>query len=275
MVHSHLYWPTFIARLATPRNIPLLTTIHTSIGYTRDYKKWYIRALDRWSYKYKKSTIIAVAQTVKEQYFSILKLKPGPAYVLYTFVDTTVFKGGHEQPANNTFRLITIGTLRYPKNHELLVTAFAKLGTTDISLDIYGSGPLKEKLEAMINASKAKVNLMGQVANLQDIIPAYDLYIMASEFEGFSLSVLEAMAMGMPLLLSDIPSFREQCKEAALYFKLGDAGELARTIQELAGQPALLKKLGVAAKERVTALFTLDHHMKQLKDIYDTTLGKN
>ncbi|TMI67819.1 MAG: hypothetical protein E6H09_23725, partial [Bacteroidetes bacterium] len=129
LVHTHLYWPTFAARFATPRRIPLVTTIHTSIAFTRDYKKGIIRFLDRFSYNFRKSTIIAVANGALKQYFEILKIKPFKTHVLYTFVNTNVFNGKETSKANNGdhFKIMTTGTLRYPKNHLFLVKVFEQL----------------------------------------------------------------------------------------------------------------------------------------------------
>jgi glycosyltransferase involved in cell wall biosynthesis len=76
LVHSHLPLCNFIARLAIPKSIPLVTTIHTCIASAKDYKKWYIRVLDTFTYKLKKSTIIAVSNVALNDYFTVLKIKP-------------------------------------------------------------------------------------------------------------------------------------------------------------------------------------------------------
>ncbi|MBC8033315.1 MAG: glycosyltransferase, partial [Chitinophagaceae bacterium] len=62
MVHSHLFWPTFLSRLAVPKNIPLVTTIHAFIASSVEYKRWYIKWLDQFSYRMRKNIIIAVAK---------------------------------------------------------------------------------------------------------------------------------------------------------------------------------------------------------------------
>ncbi|MEO6539735.1 MAG: glycosyltransferase, partial [Ferruginibacter sp.] len=76
LVHTHLVWPSMVARLATPAKIPLLTTIHTSVASAADYKKWYIKFFDKLTYKFRKSIIIVVAKDAFQQYFSFLKVKP-------------------------------------------------------------------------------------------------------------------------------------------------------------------------------------------------------
>jgi len=276
LVHTHLYWPTFAARFATPRRIPLIPNIYSPIAFTKDYKKPVIRFLDKFSYNFRKSTIIAVANSAMKQYFELLKIKPFKTYVLYTFVDTNVFTGTGTAKVNNgnSFRVMTIGTLRYPKNHLFLVKVFEQLKNENIELHIYGNGPLQAELEAAIKQTGARVILKGEVNNIQNLFSQYHLYLMASLFEGFSLSVLEAMAMQMPLLLSDIPSFREQCEETAMYFNLNNENDCIQKVKKLATDKNLLDKMGLAAKERAINNFTLDHHMAGLRKIYTEALNQ-
>ncbi|MEP7236256.1 MAG: glycosyltransferase [Ferruginibacter sp.] len=276
MVHSHLYWPTFAARFATPRRIPMLTTIHTSVAFARDYKKRIILFLDKISYKFRKSIIIGVAKGPLKQYLELLKIKPFKTYVLYNFVDTDLFNATEKSKneKGNIFKVITVGSLRYPKNYFYLIHAFEKLKTFPVELHIYGNGPLKPQLETAVQQTGANVILKGEVHNIQALFSKYDLYIMGSFFEGFSLSVLEAMAMQMPLLLSDIPSFREQAEETAMYFDLNAAEDCVQKIKDLAADRNLLDKMGLAAKERVIGNFTLKHHMEALRKIYTEALNE-
>lgn len=276
IVHTHLYWPTFTARFATPRNIPLVTTIHTSVAYTKDYKKWVIRFLDKISYNFRKSIIIAVAEGALKQYFELLKIKPFKTHVLYTFVDAEVFKVVKSQKdiKKESFKVMTIGSLRQPKNHIYLISVFENLKQENMELHIYGSGPLQAELENAIRQTGASVILKGEVKDMHNIFSQYDLYIMASHFEGFSLSVLEAMAMEMPLLLSDTPSFREQCEGITMYFDLNDVNDCVQKIKHMAADKNLSVSIGLAAKERVINNFTLVHHMAGLRKIYSDALNQ-
>ncbi len=275
LVHTHLFWPTFIARIATPKNIPLITTIHAFISSSIEYKKVHMRILDQITYRLRKNVIIAVAQGALEEYFTVLKLKPYKAYSLYTFVDTREFNLAHALPAmknSNSFRLITVGALRLQKNHQYLLEAFKKLKDENIELDIYGAGHLDKKMQAIISENNINVHLMGEVKNISQIMNQYDVFIMSSTFEGFSLSVLEAMAMQMPILLSDIKSFREQCEETAEYFDLNDVNDLVTKIKNLSSNKNKLLEMGRQAKDRVTNNFMLNTHMQGLRNIYSDQL---
>ncbi len=278
LVHTHLFWPTFVARLSLPKTIPLITTIHAFIATSVEYKHWHIRFLDRLSYKFRKSIIIVVAKGALEEYFSFLKLKPYKAYALYTFVDIKRFNVVHVSPKKetNVFKLIAVGALRLQKNYSFIIDAMALIKDKNIELDIYGVGNLQNQLQAQINTTGAKVNLKGEVNNIEQVIPQYDLFVMSSTFEGFSLGILEAMAMRMPLLLSDIASFKEQCEDNAWYFSLADAQDAAKQIVLLSETDKnILFDRAEAGRQRAINNFTLAQHIAGLRKIYDEALSNN
>ncbi len=272
LVHSHLLWPTVIARIATSRKIPLVTTIHTSVSTSLDYQLWRVRLVDKITYCLRKNIIIGVSKVALKEYFNVLKLKPFETYLLYTFVDTKRFNyQPRETPrSGNKFLIITVSALRAGKNIEYLIKAFSKLKKTNIELHVYGSGPLNPKLKKMIAENEVNVILKGEVPNIHELLPKYDLYISASAFEGFSLSVLEAMAMGLPLLLSDISSFREQCADTAVYFGLNDTENFINQLNLLIADSEKRNIISEKARKRVLGNFTLSHHVVGLKKIYNS-----
>ncbi len=271
IVHTHLFWPTIIARAGVPKKIPLVTTIHAFIASSVEYKHWYIRFLDKLTYRFRKSIIIVVAKGALKEYFSFLKLKPYKSYALYTFVDIKQFNMAEKsrEAPSQAFRVISIGALRTQKNHLYLINALARLKNSNIELHIYGLGNLQQQLQNKINETGAKVILKGEVKNIEQVIPQYDLYVMASSFEGFSLSVLEAMAMGMPLLLSDIPSFREQCVDIAEYFSLEESDDFVQKLMTISAmEPDRIRAMGEKGRQRAVANFTLPQFIEGLRKIY-------
>jgi glycosyltransferase involved in cell wall biosynthesis len=271
IVHTHLFWPTVIARLSVPKKIPLITTIHAFIKTSLEYKNWHVRLLDKLTYRVRKNIIIGVAQGVTSEYFSLLQLKPYKAFTLYTFVDTARFNTAarQEQSSSPVFKVVSVGALRQQKNYPWALKAFEKLKDQNIELHIYGVGNLQEELQKTIDETGAKVLLKGEVKNIEAIIPQYDLYLMTSTYEGFSLSVLEAMAMGMPLLLSDISSFREQGEDTAVYFSLTDEQDLPAQLLAFSKMPKEeLKVMAEKGRQRAVQHFTLPQHVEGLRKIY-------
>ncbi|MEN9569623.1 MAG: hypothetical protein RL172_854 [Bacteroidota bacterium] len=268
IVHSHLFWSTIVARLGVPRNVTLVTTIHAFVASSIEYKPWHMRLAERLTYLYKKSTIIAVAQGALDEYFSFINVKPYKASHLYTFVNPDVFRQTDNKNDDATFRVVTVGNLKEQKNHQFLLEAFQHLKGRNVSLDIYGKGPLQHSLQQMIDEQQLNVTLKGQVSNIQEEVGKYDLFVMSSTYEGFALSVLEAMALGMPLLLSDIVSFKEQCADTAMYYTAADPADFGQKLLQLKHNGPLLQSMGNACKARVLKHFTLHQHMSGLRNIY-------
>jgi glycosyltransferase involved in cell wall biosynthesis len=275
IVHSHLFWSTVVARFGVPKKIPLITTIHAFVTSSIEYKPWHMRLIEKFTYKIRKSTIVAVAKGALEEYFSFINVKPHNACHLYTFVDTNVFKGSSEKINSETFRVVTVGNLKEQKNHRFLLEAFKELKNENITLDIYGKGSLQEELQQTITEEQlTNVTLKGQATNIQEQIGKYDLFIMSSLYEGFALSVLEAMALGIPTLLTDIPSFKEQCDDTAAYYKLNCTTDFISQLQSLKNNRQQLTFLGRNSRKRALDNYTLQKHMDGLKAIYSNALAE-
>lgn len=273
IVHSHLFWSTVIARLATPKHIPLITTIHAFVASSLEYKPARMRIIEKLTYRIRKSIIIGVCKGALDEYFSFFNVKPHQAYTLYTFVDTAIFN--EEKVVTNqehNFRLISVGNLKEQKNHLFLLQAFKELKQENIHLDIYGKGSLHQSLQRIIDEHQLNITLKGQVMDIQKHIQQYDLFVMSSTYEGFALSVLEAMVLQTPLLLSDIPSFREQCADTAIYYSLDNTQDFVAKLLSIKNNQQELQRLSSAAKERVINNFTFNQHLAKLKAIYTDAL---
>lgn len=276
IVHSHLFWPTILARAGTPKKVALITTIHAFIANSLEYERWYIRLIDKITFKFHKNIIVTVANGALIEYLDILKVKPYKIYALHTFVDIKVFNNSNAvyiKKENLLFKLVTVGALRKQKNHTFFLEAFKHLNNKIFQLDIYGEGELRKELEQEIKEHDLNINLKGEVANIENILNQYDLFVMSSSYEGFSLSVLEAMALKMPLLLSNINSFKEQCENTSLYFDLNNNNDFNNKLLMLSADKYLLHNLGEAALERVINNFTLEQHMQGLRKIYTEALA--
>lgn len=276
LVHSQLYWSTLLARYACPKDIPLVTSIQASLTDSVEYKKNWICWLDRISYRKRHGRILGVSKHTLQDYFSFLNLKPGKTGVLYNFVDTDVFRKPSfpvSKMNDGILRLVTVGNLKPQKNQAFLLEAFRQLKQYPVTLDIYGDGQLESSFKKMIEQEKLPVKLMGKVTDLSERLPAYDLFVMSSLYEGFSLAVLEGMAQEMPMLLSDIPTFREQCEGTAEYFSLAEMHDFIQKVLWLKNNPDRLKQMAEEGRKRVLENFTLDHHLKNLRQIYREELG--
>ena len=101
---------------------------------------------------------------------------------------------------------IFIGRFSKEKNPELIADTFKNYQGKDIAVIMLGNGPLWDKLKEY---ESEKIILPGFKTNIYEYLIASDYYISASDVEGLANTLLESMTVGLPLLLSNIPSHRE------------------------------------------------------------------
>lgn len=142
---------------------------------------------------------------------------------------------------------VSVGHLRLRKNMIMLIDAFNLYSKkNDGSLVILGDGPQMERLKK--RAGKG-IYLFGRVSNVEDFLCSSDYFVSASKSEGLPNAVLEALATGLPALLSNIPSHLEiasECGQACDVFDIEDK----KAVKNLAQKMCQAKKI-FAAEETI------------------------
>jgi len=136
--------------------------------------------------------------------------------------------------AANSFVCVTSGGLIQRKNTESLISGFKKARLTNSQLLIAGDGPELDKLSQLAQNNNS-IKFLGSIDNVNEYLQASDIFISASFAEGLPNSVLEAMACGLPLLLSDIDPHKELVPERFSYdvfFNPTETSQLAELINQ-------------------------------------------
>jgi glycosyltransferase involved in cell wall biosynthesis len=140
--------------------------------------------------------------------------------------------------------VVTVGRLIPIKDQAALLTAFAGLAGPDDHLLVIGEGPLRAELEQLARALGIadQVKMPGLLARdeVYRMLARADVYVSSSHGEGLPLSVLEALAAGLPTVLTDIPPHRELAgsNDAVRLVPVGDAKALTETTAHLLRMPA-------------------------------------
>ena len=268
IVHSHLYWSNIVSRIATPRQIPVfncIQNISSQASYTANRFSLY---LERFTYS-KRHYIIAVSQAVLSDFDQWVGLK-GKSIVLYNIIGDEFFTASPKLSfSKENIRLVAVGNLRKQKNYPYLLKAFQSM-PPHVSLDIYGTGPLKESIEAEINAHQLNIRLCGLQSNMHQVLRKYDAYVMCSTHEGLSLALMEAMSSGLPAFLSDIPVQRESGENAVVYFDLNNPADFVEKLLVAFNDTEKLKEMSRQGIERAALLARKDNYIKQLEALYHT-----
>ena len=233
LVHSHLFDSTICARLAVPASVPLVSTLHSL--YSKDAFEKNKKSV--WAEKFtlkRRHNIIGVSKYVLNDYLKFIPFK-GERFVLYNFLPDNFFDLKSTKSSAGHLKCIAIGNLKEVKNYSYLLEIFSNLRDKNITLDIYGQGNLRNELQEKIDKPGLPVVLRGFAPDTGSLFKNYDLFIQASIHEGFGLSVIEAMASGIPVFLSDIPVFHEISNDLAHFFPLQDsrgAAELLHCLKD-------------------------------------------
>jgi L-malate glycosyltransferase len=270
IVHSQLYWSHIVARLAAKKNATVFNTIqaiNSKASYEVNKMTLY---LDKLTYK-KYHHIIGVSEEVLIDFDKWVGLK-GPSSVVYNIIDDKFFVP-HAKTGFSTdkLRLVAVGNLRWQKNYPFLIEAFKKM-PPGVSLDIYGEGDLRTEFQKLINQYNLNIRLCGQKSNLHEILPAYDIFVMSSLYEGFSLGLMEAMACGLPCFLSDIPVLHEAARENAVYFSLNNTDDLVNKIDLVLKKQTSLEAMSAASLLRAREVARKETYVRRITQLYENSL---
>jgi glycosyltransferase involved in cell wall biosynthesis len=175
--------------------------------------------------------------------------------------------------------VVAIGRLSPQKRHHVLIDTMRRL--PGMRLLIAGEGELRPELEALISASALdeRVQLIGNLSpdRVQMLLRAADVFAMASEFEGLSLALVEAMAAGLPIVASDIAPIRDVViddsgQPAGILLASTSADIWAQSIRSVMTTDQLQQDYGRRARDRARA-FDIDRSAVEYVSIAESQVA--
>lgn len=173
--------------------------------------------------------------------------------------------------------IITVGELNANKNHIQVLEALSKLNKTNFHYLIVGNGEDEQKLQKAVNELllRDKVSFLGFRRDVPELLTASDVFILTSRREGLPKAVMEAMAVGLPIIATDVRGNRDLVKsgENGYLVPLGNAEQTAIAIERLIDSEDLRRSMGGKSKELVKQ-YDLKNIIPQMEEIYDLFLSR-
>lgn len=174
-------------------------------------------------------------------------------------------------------RIIAVGRFKAPKEPLTLVRALAELAPGSFRATIVGDGPDRPEVAAAVRHAglEGSVELVGERHDVPALLADADVFVLASRSEGLPMSVLEAMAVGLPVVASAVGGVPEAVVdgETGLLVPHSDPSALARALRQLLEEPDLLRRFGTAGRERARMTFALprfqDAHLRLYREELD------
>lgn len=193
--------------------------------------------------------------------------------------ELTAVKKKRIVPDNETdrkIRILFIGRLVWYKGCDVLLRAFARMKQKNCKLVVVGSGPLERELKCLADSlALRQVEFMGLVSEQEKIkqIAFCDFLVLPSisKAEAFAIVQLEAMAFGKPVINTALQSgvpYVSIHGETGITVEPGSIGQLARAMDELAGNQALRLAYGRQAQKRVQKYFTKQRMAQTYRQLF-------
>lgn len=185
---------------------------------------------------------------------------------IYNGIDLARFSVAQTPVANAVFTVIFAGQLIPEKGLELLIKAVAQLKVQDgvvVQVKVAGVGRSQSELVALAERLvPGHIQFLGQVSDLQEHFRTADVAVFPSRWaEAFGFVVAEAMACGLPVIVSDagaLPEVVGADQQAGLIFESENVGALAQQLKRLYSDPQRRQAMGQLARRRTETLFSLD-----------------
>lgn len=149
-------------------------------------------------------------------------------------------------------RVTSAARLKPQKNHKLLIEAFAEFVKEycEYELHIFGVGELEGELKAQVKKLDLgnKIIFRGFSSNVKEEIRDSAMFVLSSNYEGISNSMIEALAMGVPVISTDCPvggsAAYIQNEVSGILIPVGDKDALVQAMKRVAGDPKWAEELG-------------------------------
>jgi glycosyltransferase involved in cell wall biosynthesis len=271
LVHAHNVKATVVARLAVGRSVPVVATMH---GVPNGQYAVAARLLDRSA-----DEVVAVSAGVADRLVTA-----GLAPSRLRVVENCVLPDPHRAGRDATRRLlglpegvpvvVCVARMAPQKRHDTLIAAWRHVSSPAVLL-LVGDGPTRPAVEAAIHAAGLgdRILLLGERDDVPDLLACAEVAVLPTAWEGLPISVLEAMAAGMPVVASDVGDLAETVGRAATLVAPGSPRALADALDELLLNPSLRAVMAARGRELVTERYGLARMLEAYRAVYDEAAG--
>lgn len=288
VVHAYLFETSVISAAARwpRRRPPLVISKRSLVKWIARYPVYF--PLARWTNR-RVDRILANSDAVRRDAIQKEGVAAGKIEVIHNGVDTERFRPSRADPELAASlglprgRLVVgmIANLHRYKGHAEVLAAAAVLAKErkEFTLLFVGrDGNASEEVRRLVSELRLghRIVFAGERADPERILNLFDAFVSASHEEGFSNSILEAMACGRPIVATSVGGSVEQIENevGGLLVPPRDPEALARALGRLLQDDGLRERLGRAARERAVSHFSLDRLCDRMANLYREVAAK-
>ncbi len=233
-------------------------------------------------YNFKQADLLCATSYTIEEYIN--QVMPLPVTVIPFGIDIDIFKPKKVQSlfSENDFVLGSIKPIESLYNTDILIRSFAKLlpKYDNLKLVIIGEGTEQNALKELCKELRIseKVLFTGRIPfkEISNYYNMIDILVNISEYESFGVSVVEAMACGTPVVVTNVGGLKEVVKDDSVGLKVnvGDVDDTVKAIERLMTDKDLYDQIAINARKHVVEKYNWEDNLKQMIDEYKKILNK-
>lgn len=272
LIHCHTSKAGIIGRAAARMaHVPAVFTAHTWSFAEGTSPLWKLVGTPsewlaaRWS-----ESIIAVSESNRSL---ALRRRIAPSSKIVTVHNGVLDTLHRARPGTNGVpRIVMIARFAGQKNQAQLIQAAAGL-QHPFHLTFVGDGPTRSACETLSRSLGLQdcVEFAGIRTDTDRILSESSIFVLATNWEGFPITILEAMRAGLPVVATDVDGVREAVVngKTGRLFPKGDTSSLCSILQALVTDPATRIRLGQAGRKRYEAEFTRSAMLRKILEVYE------
>jgi glycosyltransferase involved in cell wall biosynthesis len=225
------------------------------------------------------SHVCAVSASTRDFLVKHEHLPPARISLVYNGVDLRRFLPPETKPRLERFVVLGVGRLHPQKNFSMFLEVAAELTRRKFPVEfrLAGTGPDEQMLRSLARSLgiSDKVHFLGHVTDTRSLYGGADALLMTSKYEGTPLTVLEAMAMRLPIVAPRLDGIGEILKneEDALLIEPPDCEHFSAAIIRLIEQPEFAARLAKKAENKVRTRFSAQAMAAQVEAVYDICMA--
>ncbi len=288
LLHAHQYTPFFYASCSRRFSVlpPILFTEHGR--HYPDQRKPKRVLANRWLIK-PHDRVTAVGRFVKQALIDNEGIAEGRIKVIYNGIDPDAFPPAGAESRKRARQIIgvddevpllmQVARFHSVKDHATAIRAMAQVaaGFPQAKLCLIGEGDERSHIEALVSELDIRENVifMGARADVAALLPAADVFVLSSLSEGISVTLLEAMATGLPIAATEVGGNPEvvEHEETGLLSPRQDNEALAMNLMSLLDNADRRRAMGNKGRARLLETFTQERMHQQYTQLYSRLLG--
>lgn len=266
-------------------SIPVVTTFHGTVDFDPSARFARLKALSISRLSGKR---VFVSDGLRRQYLATHSAGERGTVVIHNGVDPMFFQPAPDSRlrqllglAPQTIIIGAVGNTTRAKGYDALLRVAARLHESGVPVHVVVAGREREPMFGELLRMRSELGLdavvsfIGFLEDTRLVYSGADIYVSTSVSEGFSLTTVQAMSSGLPVVATRSGGPQEIISNGAdgLLFDVGDTTGIAAALTGLAMNPAERMRLGNAARQKVLSHFTNERMAEQYEHVYDALLG--